>query len=66
MIRFLDNLPFFVSEYSVDFVEGTVTEVDFKKNVLRNLFSEDENNKVDEEIYVDEDDEAFWNEVFGY
>lgn len=55
-----------IGEYSVDFVEGTVTEVDFKKNVLRNLFSEDENNKVDEEIYVDEDDEAFWNEVFGY
>ncbi len=59
-----------IGEYSVDFVEGTVTEVDFKKNVLRNLFSEDDNNNnnsnYNEEIYIDEEDEAFWNEVFGY
>ena len=33
-----------IGEYSVDFVEGTVTEVDFEKNVLRNLFSDSDNN----------------------
>ena len=59
-----------IGEYSVDFVEGTVTEVDFEKNVLRNLFSDSDNNNNNsndnEEIYIDEDDEAFWNEVFGY
>lgn len=60
-----------IGEYSVDFVEGNVTEVDFNKNKLRNLFSEGGSNNSNsgeelEEIYFDEDDEAFWNEVFGY
>ena len=58
-----------IGEYSVDFVEGNVTEVDFNKSKLRNLFSEDGNNNSNEEledVYIDEDDEAFWNEVFGY
>lgn len=57
-----------IGEYSVDFVEGTVTEVKFEKKVLKNLFSESEKNNSndDEDIYIDEDDEAFWNEVFGY
>lgn len=60
-----------IGEYSVDFVEGNVTEVDFDKNKLRNLFSDDDinnsnNNNELEEIYIDDDDEAFWNEVFGY
>ncbi len=61
-----------IGEYSVDFVEGTVTEVKFEKKVLRNLFSDSDNsnstsnNDDTEEIYIDEDDEAFWNEVFGY
>ncbi|MBQ5317584.1 MAG: Stk1 family PASTA domain-containing Ser/Thr kinase [Oscillospiraceae bacterium] len=61
-----------IGEYSVDFVEGTVTEVNFEKKLLKNLFSEEDeptnvdNNEVPEEIYIDEDDEAFWNEVFGY
>ena len=62
-----------IGEYSVDFVEGTVTEVDFEKNVLKNLFSDQSNdnsdnngNIQDEQIFIDDDDEAFWNEVFGY
>ena len=62
-----------IGEYSVDFVEGVVTEVKFEKNVLKNLFSEkgedDEDSTTEvpsEEIFIDEDDEAFWNEVFGY
>lgn len=59
-----------IGEYSVDFVEGNVTEVKFEKKVLKNLFSEEENNNSNdgesEEIYIDEEDEAFWNEVFGY
>lgn len=57
-----------IGEYSVDFVEGTVTEVKFEKKVLKNLFSEGNNNDIieDDDIYIDEDDEAFWNEVFGY
>jgi len=38
---------------------------------LRNLFSEDGRNNSNneeelEDIYIDDDDEAFWNEVFGY
>ncbi len=56
-----------IGEYSVDFVEGNVTEVKFEKRVLRNLFSDGESNDDNsEEIYIDEEDEAFWNEVFGY
>ena len=60
-----------IGEYSVDFVEGNVTEVDFNKNKLRNLFSEGGSNNSNnedelEEVYLDDDDEAFWNEVFGY
>ena len=62
-----------IGEYSVDFVEGNVTEVKFEKSVLKKLFSDGEENNENnsennnsEEIYIDEDDEAFWNEVFGY
>lgn len=62
-----------IGEYSVDFVEGNVTEVKFEKSVLKKLFSDGEEsnenhseNNNSEEIYIDEDDEAFWNEVFGY
>ncbi len=63
-----------IGEYSVDFVEGIVTEVKFEKKVLKNLFVDDEDENVNtetegitsEEIFIDEDDEAFWNEVFGY
>ena len=63
-----------IGEYSVDFVEGIVTEVKFEKKVLKNLFVDDEDENVNtetegitsEEVFIDEDDEAFWNEVFGY
>lgn len=61
-----------VGEYSVDFVENTVTEVSFEKSVLRNLFSDkDETGRHEPDITDDpfddgiDDDEAFWNEVFG-
>ncbi|MBP1559703.1 MAG: Stk1 family PASTA domain-containing Ser/Thr kinase [Oscillospiraceae bacterium] len=58
-----------IGEYSVNFVENTVTEVDFEKAILRNLFSKDEpeiTNDNRNEISIDDDDDAFWNEVFGY
>ncbi len=59
-----------IGEYSVDFVEGIVTEVNFEKSALRSLFSNDGNNDDNDTIlddnYIDEDDEAFWNDVFGY
>ena len=71
-----------IGEYSVDFVENTVTEVNFDKKVLKNLFSEksdDGGNSGREPIVIDpdddividdpfddDDDSAFWNDVFGY
>ncbi len=66
-----------IGEYSVDFVENIVTEVDFEKSVLKSLFSEqseqqesheeepDFNSGGNNDIIIDDDD-AFWNEVFGY
>lgn len=63
-----------VGEYSVDFVENTVTEVDFEKSVLKNLFSdkeadsgESDPNVLEDDPFDDtvDDDEAFWNEIFG-
>ncbi len=61
-----------VGEYSVDFVENTVTEVNFEKSVLKNLFSDKDEQtepvtEPDDVIIDDEfdDDEAFWNDVFG-
>lgn len=68
-----------IGEYSVDFVEGTVTEIDFNKIAFRNLFSEGSTNnssnnsnsnfngeELEDEYIIDENDEQFWNEVFGY
>ena len=69
-----------IGEYSVDFVENTVTEVNFDKKVLKNLFSEKSNDSgnsgrepividPDDDIVIDDpfdDDNAFWNDVFGY
>lgn len=68
-----------VGEYSVDFVENTVTEVKFEKSVLKSLFTdEDDQTSVtadtddDDDIIMDEpfydvsDDDDFWNDVFGY
>ncbi len=63
-----------VGEYSVDFVENTVTEVNFEKSVLKNLFSdkkvdsgEGDQNILENDPFGDavEDDDAFWNDVFG-
>ncbi|MCM1023654.1 MAG: Stk1 family PASTA domain-containing Ser/Thr kinase [Prevotella sp.] len=75
-----------IGEYSVDFVENTVTEVKFEKNALKNLFTEEERTEsttrsssgrepvvidpddiiIDDPFDENEDDSAFWNEVFGY
>lgn len=55
-----------IGEYSVNFVENTVTEIDFNKTALRNLFTGNSSDNNFDDIYFDEDDEAFWNEVFGY
>lgn len=64
-----------VGEYSVDFVENTVTEVDFDKNALKNLFSNKSQTSSpdDDDILQDDpfndgstEDDAFWNDVFGY
>ncbi len=69
-----------VGEYSVDFVENTVTEVKFEKSVLKSLFA-DEDDKPDDtgntgntgnDVIIDDpfddssEDDAFWNDVFGY
>ena len=66
-----------IGEYSVDFVENTVTEVDFNRSTFKRLFSEsnvtepgwDDGYIPGDEITVpgiDGDDDAFWREVFGY
>lgn len=71
-----------IGEYSVDFVENTVTEVSFDDNAFKLLFGggdEDRNvfndNDYEGDIYaddneggiaVDPEDEAFWREVYGY
>ncbi len=71
-----------IGEYSVDFVENTVTEVNFDKKVLKNLFSEKSDDggnggrepiviDPDDDIVIDDpfdddDDSAYWNEIFGY
>ena len=61
-----------IGEYSVNFVENTVTEVEFHRNTLRNLFSDSGEITTDRgEIYdpgyeITDDDEDFWREIFGY
>ncbi|MDE5576121.1 MAG: Stk1 family PASTA domain-containing Ser/Thr kinase [Oscillospiraceae bacterium] len=77
-----------IGEYSVDFVENTVTEVKFEKSVLKGLFTDkkDDDNSggrvsntgrepividpddivIDDPFDDNDDDNAFWNDVFGY
>lgn len=57
-----------IGEYSVDFVENTVTEVNFDKNVLKNLFSEKNNSSGGdsgrEPIVIDPDDDIVIDDPF--
>lgn len=67
-----------IGEYSVDFVENTVTEVNFESSTLRAMFTDEEvtepiQNPFTEpnEVIGGEGDETdfneddFWNEIFG-
>ncbi|MCM1330187.1 MAG: Stk1 family PASTA domain-containing Ser/Thr kinase [Ruminococcus sp.] len=70
-----------IGEYSVDFVENTVTEVKFERSTLKALFTEEEETEPpvteadpftepNDDITMDDDgnidDDNFWNEIFGY
>lgn len=69
-----------IGEYSVDFVENTVTEVKFERSKLKALFTDEENTNspvtefdpftepnevIDNGSDPNIDDDAFWNEIFG-
>ena len=63
-----------IGEYSINFDENTVTEIDFNKTLLKNLFSEDAvydppyvDQGTAEDDSIDLDDEEFWNNLLnGY
>ena len=65
-----------IGEYEIDFDENTVTETNFEKELLRNLFAEaqtetepdyNDDGSDDNSDYVDLNDEDFWNNLLnGY
>lgn len=65
-----------IGEYEINFDENTVTETNFEKELLRNLFAEvqtetepnyNDDGSGDNNDYVDLNDEDFWNELLnGY
>lgn len=62
-----------IGEYAVDFVEGTVTEVNFEKKILKQMFSKEEetttkrrNDDDENEIRGDDDDNSSGDDDFDF
>lgn len=63
-----------IGEYSVNFDENTVTEVEFNKNLFKSMFSEEEEITTYDPPFIDTpdddislDDDEFWNSILnGY
>lgn len=64
-----------IGEYSVNFDENTVTEVEFNKSLFKSMFTEEEEVTTYDPPYIDDgsseeinlDDEEFWNSILnGY